>query len=68
MLFVFRWDAIQSAVAGDYIIAVSSKLLAQMRNDEVVKVLAQVLADLVRGRFIIIQRNLVLYHMFSSLN
>ena len=51
ILLFIRWDAVRSAVAGDYIIAVGSKLLAQTRNDEVVKVLAQVLADLVRGIF-----------------
>ena len=51
ILLFIRWDAVRSAVAGDYIIAVGSKLLAQTRNDEVVKVLAQVLADLVRGNF-----------------
>ena len=52
-----RWDAVRSAVAGDYIIAVGSKLLAQTRNDEVVKVLAQVLADLVRGNLAFVHQN-----------
>lgn len=46
-----RWDGVRSAVAGDYMIAVACKLLAQTRNDEVVKVMAQVLADLVKGEF-----------------
>ena len=46
-----RWDGRRSAAAGDYIIAVASKLLAQTRNDEVVRNLAQVMADLVRGKF-----------------
>ena len=46
-----RWDARRSAAAGDYVIAVASKLLAQTRNEDVVRVLAQVMADLVTGNF-----------------
>lgn len=38
-------------MAGDYILAVSSKILAQIRHEEVLIVLSQVLADLVRGEF-----------------
>lgn len=35
---------------GDYILSVSSLLLAQLRNEEVVKILSQVIEDLVRGK------------------
>ena len=45
-----RWDARRSAAAGDYVIAVASKLLAQTRNEDVVRGMAQVMADLVRGK------------------
>lgn len=38
-------------MAGDYILAVGSKILAQIRHEEVLIVLSQVLADLVRGEF-----------------
>ena len=44
-----RWGATQSVWAGNYLIAITSKLLAQTRNDEVVRVFAQVLKDLVTG-------------------
>ena len=46
-----KWDACRSTYAGDYILAVGSKILAQIRHEEVLIVLAQVLADLVRGEF-----------------
>ena len=46
-----HWDACRSTYAGDYILAVGSKILAQIRHEEVLIVLAQVLADLVRGEF-----------------
>merc|ERR1711963_664439 len=46
-----QWDASKSTLAGDYILAVGSKILAQIRHDEVLIVLSQVLADLVRGEF-----------------
>merc|ERR1711963_1274081 len=46
-----QWDARKSSYAGDYILAVGSKILAQIRNEEVLIVLSQVLADLVRGEF-----------------
>lgn len=38
-------------MCGDYILAVASKILAQIRNEDVLIVLAQVLADLVRGKY-----------------
>lgn len=38
---------------GDYILSVSSLLLAQLRNEEVVKILSQVIEDLVRGKQIL---------------
>ena len=46
-----RLNELSMGMSGDYIIAVASKLLAQTRNDEVVRNLAQVMADLVRGKF-----------------
>ena len=46
-----KWDATKSTMAGDYILAVGSKILAQIRHEEVLIVLSQVLADLVRGEF-----------------
>ncbi len=45
-----RWDITRSAMCGDYILAVAAKVLAQIRNEDVLIVLAQVLADLVRGK------------------
>ena len=45
-----KWDACSSTFAGDYILAVGSKILAQIRHEEVLIVLAQVLADLVQGK------------------
>jgi len=46
-----KWDACRSTYAGDYILAVASKTMAQIRNEDVLIVLSQVLADLVRGEF-----------------
>ena len=46
-----QWSASKSTLAGDYIIAIGSKLISQLRNDDVVINLAQILADLVRGEF-----------------
>ena len=46
-----KWDATKSTMTGDYILAVASKILAKIRHEEVLIVLAQVLADLVRGEF-----------------
>ncbi|ELU11109.1 hypothetical protein CAPTEDRAFT_179663 [Capitella teleta] len=45
------WGQRKAIVAGDFILSVSSCLLAQIRNNEVVKVLSQVLEDLVTGEF-----------------
>ena len=49
-----RWDITRSAMCGDYILAVAAKVLAQIRNEDVLIVLAQVLADLVRGKLLMI--------------
>ena len=38
-------------MCGDYILAVAAKVLAQIRNEDVLIVLAQVLADLVQGKY-----------------
>ncbi|KAK3859078.1 hypothetical protein Pcinc_034771 [Petrolisthes cinctipes] len=38
-------------MAGDYILSVASTMLARIRNEEVLVVLSQVLADLVQGEF-----------------
>lgn len=46
-----KWDATRSVLCGDYVLAIGAKVLAQLRNEEVLKVLAQVLADLVHGEF-----------------
>ena len=45
-----KWDISRSAMCGDYILAVGAKLLAQLHNEQVLRVLAQVLADLVHGK------------------
>jgi geranylgeranyl pyrophosphate synthase len=42
-----RWDARRSTFAGDYILAIGSKLLAAIGNPDVVQILSQViLSDL----------------------
>lgn len=46
-----RWGQRKAILVGDYILSVSSLLLAQLRNEEVVKILSQVIEDLVRGEF-----------------
>jgi len=46
-----RYSAARSIWTGDYILAVSTKLLAQTGNPDVVKTMAQILADLVSGEF-----------------
>ncbi|XP_062566412.1 all trans-polyprenyl-diphosphate synthase PDSS1-like [Saccostrea cucullata] len=46
-----RWGQRKAILVGDYILSVSSMLLAQLRNEEVVKILSQVIEDLVRGEF-----------------
>jgi len=45
------FTAKKATFAGDYIIAVASKLIAEIRNEEVVIAVSQILADLVRGEF-----------------
>jgi len=50
-----RWDIRRSAMGGDYILAVGSRLLSQIGDKEVVVVLSQVLADLVQGEFMQLQ-------------
>merc|ERR1719244_515245 len=46
-----RWGGQKSTMAGAYILAVASKLLARTGSQEVVEILSQVLADLVQGEF-----------------
>ena len=46
-----QWDACKSTLAGDFILAVAFKIMAQMRHEEVLLVLYQAFADLVRGEF-----------------
>ncbi|XP_042204143.1 all trans-polyprenyl-diphosphate synthase PDSS1-like [Homarus americanus] len=41
----------KAVMAGDYILSVASTMLARIRNEEVIVVLSQVLADLVQGEF-----------------
>ncbi|KAK7076885.1 Decaprenyl-diphosphate synthase subunit 1 [Halocaridina rubra] len=41
----------KAVMAGDYILSVASAMLARIRNEEVIVVLSQVLADLVQGEF-----------------
>ena len=40
-------------MTGDYIMSVSSRLLSQLRNEDVVIILSQVLEDLVRGLLLV---------------
>ena len=40
-------------MTGDYIMSVSSRLLSQLRNEDVVIILSQVLEDRVRGLLLI---------------
>lgn len=44
-----QWGCHKAVMAGDYVLAVSSKSLAQLGNAEVVETLSQVLEDLVQG-------------------
>ena len=46
-----KWSLQKSTMCGDYILAVGSKILAQIGNQEVVRILSQVLTDLVQGEF-----------------
>jgi len=50
-----RWDARRSTLAGDFVLAVGSRLLAELEDEEVVVVLSQVLADLVQGELMQLQ-------------
>lgn len=50
-----KWGNKRSAMAGDYILAVGSRILARIGNQEVLIVLSQVLADLVQGEFMQLQ-------------
>ena len=43
---------LQAILAGDFVLSVSSQMLARIRNEEVLLVLSQVIEDLVRGRWI----------------
>jgi decaprenyl-diphosphate synthase subunit 1 len=45
------WGQRKAILAGDYVLAVASVLIAKIGNEEVVKVLSQVLEDLVAGEF-----------------
>ena len=45
------WGQRKAILSGDFILSVSSRILARIRNEEVVQVLSQVLEDLVRGEF-----------------
>ena len=46
-----KWDCGKSTMCGDYVLAVGARVLAQLRNEEVLRVLSQVLEDLVTGEF-----------------
>jgi len=50
-----RWGGQKSTMAGAYILAVASRLLASTGNQQVVEILSQVLADLVQGEFMQLQ-------------
>ncbi|XP_041372252.1 all trans-polyprenyl-diphosphate synthase PDSS1-like [Gigantopelta aegis] len=45
------WGQRKAILVGDYILSVSSIILARLRNTEVVSILSQVIDDLVRGEF-----------------
>lgn len=45
------WGQKKSIVAGDFILAVASGMLARLHNEQVIILLSQVLADLVQGEF-----------------
>jgi len=46
-----RWNAARSIAAGDFILGISAKLLAQTGNPDVVLCMSQILSDLVNGEF-----------------
>lgn len=50
-----RWDLTKSTMCGDYVLAVASKLLAQIGHQEVIIILSKVLTDLVQGEFMQLQ-------------
>ncbi|KAK7872189.1 hypothetical protein R5R35_001750 [Gryllus longicercus] len=45
------WSQKKVAMAGDFILAVASMMIARLHNDSVTKILSQVLQDLVQGEF-----------------
>jgi len=45
------WLYVKAVLAGDYVLSVASVTLAKIGNKEVVKVLSQVLEDLVAGTY-----------------
>lgn len=45
------WGQRKSIMAGDYILAVASGMLARLQNKQVIMLLSQVLSDLVQGEF-----------------
>lgn len=46
-----RWGSYKSIIAGNYILGVSTKMLAQTNDTEVVSVMCRILEDLVSGEF-----------------
>lgn len=46
-----KWNQKQVTMAGDYILAVASMLIARLKNNKVTLVLSQVVNDLVQGEF-----------------
>ena len=46
-----KWTSLSSIHAGVYILSISTKLLAQINNPEVVESMSQILYDLVNGEF-----------------
>ena len=46
-----KWTALSSIHAGVYILSISTKLLAQTNNPEVMESMSQILYDLVNGEF-----------------
>ena len=46
-----KWTSLSSIHAGVYILSISTKLLAQTNNPEVIESMSQILYDLVNGEF-----------------
>ncbi|XP_014300148.1 all trans-polyprenyl-diphosphate synthase PDSS1 [Microplitis demolitor] len=46
-----KWSQKKVTMAGDFILAVASMMIARLRNDEVTLTLSQVVTDLVQGEF-----------------